>query len=435
MPVGKTTKRLIALALGAALVIALGAFAISGDLGDPDVPDGNVAVVENAPNGDITQEEYKTALDRAAFQLNLSKVPPPSNPQYEQIKQSALTTLIQTRWVEGEAADRGIEVSERDVDQQLEQVKKQQLGGEKGYQQFIKQSPYDADAVREVARLGVISGRVQAEAVSATPPDVSDTEVNEFYQANISQYQQPATHDVREIVNPIQAKVEEAMKILEQDDSAASWKKVAKKYSTDDATKNQGGLRKGVVEGQTDPAIDAAIDKAPLNQLVGPIKAAKGGYYVIEVLNTTPATTTPLSKVSDQIRQTLQQGLQTEAATRFRNSFVSKWTERTFCAEGYVIDICANAPAPTDACPVDDQSERDKADPKTLDQGCEAPVTPRAVVDPGTAVVFPGSQAPVKPQGPQRLTPITPSFPGGALPLGTPGAPTTPSTGAPPPGG
>ncbi len=433
------TKRLIALILGAALIIVLAAFAISGDLGEPSIPDGDVAVVQDAPDGNITMDQYQTGLEQAAFNLNLKQPPPESDPQFAQVKQSALSNLIQTRWVEGEAQERGITITDRDIDQSLDQIIQQQLGGKKGYQKFIKTSPFDADAVREVARLSVLSQRIQAEALPKNPPSVSDSEVQDFYDANIDQFKTPAQRDVREILNKDQAEVEKAKAALEQDDSAANWKKVAAKYSTDDATKSQGGLRQGVVAGQSEQALDEQIFQAPVGQLVGPFKG-QAGYYLIEVEKATPEQTQPLDdQLKQQITQQLQQGLQTQAQTNFRDNFISKWTSRTFCADDFITDLCANAEPPADTCPIDDPSEREQADPDTLSQGCEAPVTPRAVVDPGTAQVFPGGQAPVKPQGVQTgAAPAQPTTPG--LPIGPSGAPTPggtapPAQSTPPTGG
>ena len=424
------TKRLIAIVLAVALVAVLAGFAISGDLGDPSIPDGDVAVVQDAPDGNISQEEFQAGVAQAAFNLNLKQPPPPSDPQYAQVKQSALSNLIQTRWVDGEAAERGIEVSDRDIEQSLQQIIQQQLGGQKGYEQFIKDSPFTADDVRNVARLSVLSDRLQKDALPATPTTVSDSQVEDYYNANKSQFETPATRDVREILNKDQAQVEKAKAALTKDDSAANWKKVAAQYSTDDATKSQGGLRPQVVQGQSEPVLDQQIFAAPVNQLVGPFKG-QSGYYLIEVSKETPASTQPLdSNLTDQIRQTLQQGLQQEQANQFRDDFIAKWTARTFCADDYITDLCANAPAPPDSCPSDDPSERDQADPATLDAGCEAPVTPRAVVDPGTAQVFPGQPAPVKPQGVQTPAAAQPQAPAG-LPIGPGGAP-APTTSAPP---
>ena len=130
---------------------------------------------------------------------------------------------------------------------------------------------------------------------------------------------------MRQILNKDEAKVQQAKALLEKDDSPANWKKVAAKYSTDTATKDSGGLRSGVAKGQSDPALEAQIFSAPQGQLVGPFKA-QAGFYVIEVEKITPASTTPLSKASAQIKQQLAQGKQQEIAQNFQQDFLDKWT-------------------------------------------------------------------------------------------------------------
>jgi hypothetical protein len=193
------------------------------------------------------------------------------------------------------------------------------------------------------------------------------------------------------------------------------------------------------VAGQSEAALDSQIFQAPVHQLVGPFKG-QAGYYLIEVENATPEQTQPLDdQLKQQITQQLQQGIQSQEATTFRENFISKWRSRTFCADGYITDLCSNSEPAADTCPIDDPSEREQADPDTLSQGCEAPVTPRAVVDPGTASVFPGQQPPVKPQGvqtgaapPQPTTPGLPIGPGGAP---TPGGTAPPTQGTAPPTG
>jgi parvulin-like peptidyl-prolyl isomerase len=89
-----------------------------------------------------------------------------------------------------------------------------------------------------------------------------------------------------------------------------------------------GGLRSGVAKGQSDPALEAQIFSAPQGQLVGPFKA-QAGFYVIEVEKITPASTTPLSKASAQIKQQLAQGRQQEIGQTFQQDFLDKWRSRT----------------------------------------------------------------------------------------------------------
>ena len=134
-----------------------------------------------------------------------------------------------------------------------------------------------------------------------------------------------------------------ALADLQEDNSEDSYADVAKKYSIDDATKSTGGLRQGVVEGQSEPALDKEIFAATQGDLVGPFKG-DAGYYVIEVQKITPATTTSLEDATDQIKQTLVAARQQEIAQTFQTNFQIKWTARTFCADGYRIDA---APTPS----------------------------------------------------------------------------------------
>jgi foldase protein PrsA len=446
------TKRLVALILGVALVIVLAGFAVTGSIGNPSVSDGDVAVVDGAPDGEISQEAFDAGLDQAAFNLSLQEIPDPEEQpeEYAQVKEASLSNLIQTRWVRGEAEERGITVSDRDIEESFDQIVEQQLGGQKGYEKFLKDSPFDEEAVQEVAELSAISSRLQEQALPATP-EVSESEVQDYYDANSEQFEQPETRDVRVLLNPDEAKVEEARSQLDQDSSEKGWKKVAKEFSTDDATKNQGGLRSGVTQGQNEPALDEAIFSAPQGELLGPI-TAESGSYLIQVESVTPAQTTPLEEVSEQITQALQQGIQTQATEDFRTDFSEKWGSRTFCADDFVIQLCANAEPPADPCATDDEQEQQAADPAALDQGCPAPAAPRNVILPGTGGVLPGQPVPALPQLPcawidpqdtesapcapwplSKVPPPQAEAPGG-LPIGPDGAP-LPQGAAPPQGG
>lgn len=432
-PSGK--RRLVALVLGLALIVAFGAFLFS-DPGDPSIPGGAVAIVEDAPDGEITDEEFQQNLLQAAFNLQLRELPAEDDPQFEQVEQAALSNAIQSRWVRGEAEERGITVDERDVEQAFQTIIEEQLGGQKGYEEFLRtsevdgQPAFDEEAVRAVAELTAISDKLQAEAIPDETPDVPDEDVERYYETNAEQFETPETRDVRVVLNPDVAEIDAAISELGTDPAPDDWDAVAKEFSTDEATKSQGGLRRDVAEGQNEPALDEAIFSAAPGEVVGPIEGESGS-YVIQVEEVTEATTTPLADVREQIVQTLQQGISQQAITTFRDDFITKWTSRTFCSEDVLVDLCANAPPPPDPCPADDESEREAADPATLDQGCPAPALPRNVVNPGTGAVFPGEQLPVLPQGPFKPAAAAPAgLPPGVSPLGPGGAP--PPTGAPP---
>jgi foldase protein PrsA len=424
-------NRWIVVAIFAALFAAL--FAIVGvatGIGHPSVPAGAVAIVEDAPNGTITKADFDAALQQSAARQGLPKPPSPSSPQYPTLRDAAMSDVLLSRWVLGEAQERGIVISDTEITSQLKQIAQQQFGGQKKFQAYLKQAGFSPQQARDTVEQSLITTQLENQIVPKSPT-LSNGQIESYYEANKSQFSQPETRDVREIVNKDQAKVEQAKALLEKDDSAQSWDKVAKKYSTDQATKDNGGLRKGVTKGQSDPAVDSQIFTASQGALIGPIKGQKS-YYLIQVDKITPASTTPLSQVSTQIKQQLSQGLQQQIATDFQTKFVDKWSQRSFCANGYVVDRCANF-TPQDSCTGDDSGESGNLD-KT---GCDAFVASTAPVAPGSATVFPGQPSQAAPQGPQTFTTPTSTqqLPGV---IGPSGAPQVPPGAAPPttsPGG
>ncbi len=178
-----------------------------------------------------------------------------------------------------------------------------------------------------------------------------------------------------------------------------------------------------MTEGQSEPALEEQIFSAAEGQLVGPFEG-QAGSYLIRVEKITPAETTPIAEVTEQIQQQLAQGRQQQVAQDFQQDFLEKWRSRTFCADDYLIDSCDNfTPTlqPTPGAP---------------------PVLPTPAVSPGQVTVFAGQPIPALPQGPCAFAdpsldppevcdwPTAPAAPPGVI--GPPGAP-VPQGGAPAP--
>jgi parvulin-like peptidyl-prolyl isomerase len=415
-------RRIVAAAvLAATLVALLVGVAIAQGIGNPSVPSDDVAVVEEAPNGEISTAEFEAALEQAAARQGAKEVPPESDPQYAPLRAAAMSDLLLGRWVRGEASERGITLSDTEISNQLDQIIKQQFGGQKQFQQFLKQAKFTPEQARQRIELQLLSDEIQKR-VLPTEPSVSDSEIEDFYNANVAQFEQPETRDVRQIVNRDQAKVERAQALLEQDDSAASWKKVAARLSTDKATKDAGGLRTNVAQGESEPALEEEVFSAEQGQLVGPFKG-QAGYYLIQVEKINPAQTTPLPEATEQIGQQLAQAKQQQIGQDFQQDFLERWRSRTFCADDYLFDRCANFTPSRQSLPG------------------APPVIATPVVSPGQAGVVFGQPIPALPQGPISPTAAQPGIigpPGGALPPGVApqgGAPAPAPTPAPAPGG
>ena len=190
----------MAVALAVLLVGLFVGVAIAQGIGNPSVPSGDVAVVEEAPDSEITQEEFDSGLEQSAALQGVTEVPPPDDPQYATLRDSAMSDLLLGRWVRGEASERGISFSESEISTGLDGVIEQDFGGQKEFEKFLKEAHFTLEQASERVELRLLSDELQKRVLDQAA-GVSDSEIEDFYNANVAQFEQPETRDVRQIVN------------------------------------------------------------------------------------------------------------------------------------------------------------------------------------------------------------------------------------------
>ncbi len=421
-------KRLSLIIFGALVVLLFAGYAIAQGLGHPTVPSDDVAVVQDAPAGlsPISKAEFDRSVLQTAASQSIKKIPAPGSAQYEQLKQGAMNNLLDAVWIQGEADELGISATPTEVSQLLKQTISQNFHSQAEFEKFRKQSHFTQQDIQTRIRLQILSNKIQAQVLKGLP-QVSDAQVTDYYNEAKSQFQQPASRDVRLVLNKDKAKVEQAKAALEKDSSDASWQKVAAKFSTDPSSKTNGGLRPSLTQGLVEQPLDKDIFSAQQGQISDIVKTPLG-YYVFEVEKITPSKTVPLNNATkQQIASQLNQQAQQNAFSNFVDDFGSKWRARTYCGSNYLIDRCNNFAG--------------TAHPSTAPPGCyqahpkggRPPACPAPVAQ--LAPALPGSVSIVTPQGtrlPQRPVPLAvpTATSTGTLGGGLPGA--VPSGGAPP---
>ncbi|HEY0390787.1 MAG TPA: peptidyl-prolyl cis-trans isomerase [Solirubrobacterales bacterium] len=377
-------QRLALLAFGALFVLLFIIFAVAEGLGDPSVPSGDVAKIEDAPNdlGTVTKTDFHQAFLQAAAQGQIKPVPKPGDKKYEELKEKALGEVFDAIWIQGQAAEMGIVVTKKEIAGELAKLKKQAFKTEKQYKEFLKEAHFSIADVNERVTIQILSAKIQ-EQITEEAPQPSKAEIESYYQtAKSSQYTTGETREIRVIKNKDKAKVEAAKKLLEKDDSVKSWAKVAKKYSTD-TTKSSGGVQAGVTEGQLPEPLDAAVFAAPQGELEGPLQEPKTKTYTVyEVMNITPEKVQSLDEVKSQISAQLAEQAKQETFARFVSDYSNRWKSRTFCSSDFLVERCSNfkgdgrAPEAEPAC--------FEADPKTPAESCPAPITQVKPAQPGS---------------------------------------------------
>jgi foldase protein PrsA len=261
--------------------------------------------------------------------------------EYEALRNQVLSFLISAEWIEGEAEAQDIKVSEADVKKKFDATRKQSFPKDADYKKFLASSGQSEEDLLYRVRLDELSNKLREKIVKGKDK-VSDAQITAYYNKNKQRFAQPERRDVRIVLTKTKAKAEQARAALSDGDS---FKAVAKKYSIDEASKDQGGQLLGVAEGQQEAALDKAVFAADKGKLQGPVKT-QFGYYVFQVSKVTPAKQGTLAESKQTIQQLLAAENQQKALDTFVKDFRKRWKERTECREGYVVSDCKGEPEP-----------------------------------------------------------------------------------------
>lgn len=150
---------------------------------------------------------------------------------------------------------------------------------------------------------------------------VTDADVKAYYDTHLAQFKQPALVSVRHILvavkrNPqdkvglSEAAAKQRIAMLQADlKKGAKFADLAKKYSDDPGSKDNGGLYADVDPSNWDPAFAKAAESQPLGKVGAPVRS-QYGYHLIKVEARKPARTVPFEEAKAQARELAQRAKQ-----------------------------------------------------------------------------------------------------------------------------
>jgi foldase protein PrsA len=301
---------------------------------------GGAAAIPDPP--DFTKcvaAKKKTPAPEGQGKPTESRLKKQCQQEYDQLKSEVMQFLIQAEWVQQEADQRGIDVSEKAVKKSFEDQKKQAFPSDKAYEQFLKTSGMSQDDILFRVELDQLQQKL-TQKVTEDSKKVSDQDIEEYYDKNKKRFAQPERRDLRVVLTKTEPKAEQAKKALDDGDS---WPQVVKRYSIDEASKAQGGRLPAVAKGQQEKALDDAVFAAEKGKLEGPLKT-QFGWYVFEVEKITPASQQSLEQSKDTIKNLLRSERQQKALDKFIKDFREEYKDQTDCADDFRIPECKNAP-------------------------------------------------------------------------------------------
>jgi foldase protein PrsA len=258
--------------------------------------------------------------------------------EYTSLRDQALGLLIAAGWLEGEAKDQKVKVSSAEVTKSIDTQRKEQYPKEADFQKALKDAGFSMDDLRFQTRLQQLQEKLVAK-IQKGAKEPTAKQISDYYEKNKTQFGQAEARDVHIVLTKDKATADRAKQAIEDGDSFAS---VAKRYSTDEGSKGEGGKLK-VTKGQQEPAFDDAVFAGKKGDLLGPIKT-QFGYYVVRIDKITKGDQQTLQEATPTIKQVLKQEAEQKAVADFSEDYRKKWTEKTECRKDFAIQGCKNGP-------------------------------------------------------------------------------------------
>lgn len=236
--------------------------------------------------------------------------------QYQTLRQQALDFLISSQWLIGEAAGGGLKVSDSEVRARLQEEK--------------TRLPYhasQADGELEV-KAELAATRIR-QALMRDEPKIAQAQIANYYRQHIRRFERLEKRDI-DIVERLRSEAA-ARSVMQKIRRGASLSKMAIHETVERSSSAS-------IQPQNS-AIMRAIFAARLGVLVGPM-LLNGLYAVFAVTRIQPRVVQPLSQVQSSIEMRLAKAQRRRTLARFIAEWRARWTARTDCQRGYVVQKC-----------------------------------------------------------------------------------------------
>jgi parvulin-like peptidyl-prolyl isomerase len=326
-----------------ACAVVTGLVACGGDDGpksSADVPANAIALLGDT---EIPRSEFDDLLDRAkeSYKAQDRPFPKAGTPEYNDLKNRAVTFLVQRYQWRAEAEELGIDVTDEDVDKKLDELVKQSFGGDrKKFLAAIKNEGLTEEQARVEVRDRVLQEKLYEKVTEDV--EVTDKDVEKYYEDNKQQFSQPASRTVRHILVECNAAKKgqcatartEAESLHAQLEGGASFAQLARRNSDDDSSAKLGG-RIPVSKGATVPPFDKVAFELETGAISEPVKTTFGWHIIRADSDVKEETVQPLSKVKKSIEDQLLQQKKNETLERWLKDIEKKYENELVYAAGF----------------------------------------------------------------------------------------------------
>jgi foldase protein PrsA len=335
--------RLFLLPLTLVLVAVLAA---CGGGGSGSVPADSVAKVGSTT---ISKASLNSVINYAIAISKSQGQPAPKvgTAAYTTLRDQAVVFLVNNEEYRQESQKLGVSVTQQDVDKQVSLVEKGRFNGSKAkLEAALKKSGITLSQLEQY-NIGpnLLLRKIQAKVTASVK--VSDADAQKYYNQNKASFSTPAetTRDVRHILVKSKSQAEQLETKLA---NGASFAALARKYSTDTGSAQNGGKLTAVKGQLVKPFQDVAFS-LKTGKVSQPVHS-QFGWHIIQALGpvkNTPAHVQSFSQVKSQIVTTLTQQQQSAAWQNWLAKVAKDYKGKVSYQTGYAPATTTTPTTPT----------------------------------------------------------------------------------------
>lgn len=233
-------------------------------------------------------------------------------------KQRLLDNLVNQKLVEQAAKDKKITITDAEIEKQIEQLKSGFKDDEQ-FQSALKSANMTLDALRQQIRDQLLTQKLIESLAKDTK--ISEDEMKSYFDKNKEQFAQAAAKRASHILFKPEDK-KTGQTVLSQVKDGGNFAALAKKYSVDTATAENGGDL-GWPTTPYVPEFETALGKLKKGQTSDLVQTPYG-WHIIRVTDTRSASQKKYDDVKEQIEQILVQQRRADAYQKFLDELRKK---------------------------------------------------------------------------------------------------------------
>lgn len=225
-----------------------------------------------------------------------------------------LNSLISEKIINIEAEKQKIEVSEEDIQKEIDKIAGN-YGGEEAFNQAIQYYGYTLEDIKNDLAMNIKIKKLLEPSIS-----ISEEEMKNYFETNKETFNQEEEVKARHILVETEKKAKE---VIEKLNAGGDFSELAKEYSMDEATKELGGELGFFGRGKMVAEFEESAFALKLNEISEPVKT-KYGYHIIEVEEKKEAKEANYEESKDMIKEIL---LEEKIPTEYEKWYQEKLNE------------------------------------------------------------------------------------------------------------